>query len=105
MWERLFQCDLLWIGVRPRDGGMSNGHDILPTGIKDNSELEQLLCLVYKLVYHTFSFDDNRDSESVIRNLVAGDKDSLSSVIRARGGSKGSNLWSQPKVRSSLRQV
>jgi len=45
----------------------------------------------------SISFDDNRDSESVIRNLVAGDKDSLSSVIRARGGSKGSNLWSQPK--------
>ena len=32
MWERLFQCDLLWIGVRPRDGGMSNGHDILMAG-------------------------------------------------------------------------
>ena len=60
---------------------------------------------VYKLVYHDFSFDDNRNSESVIRNLVAADRDSLSKVINARGGVKGGNLWSQPKVRSSLRQA
>ena len=35
---------------------------------------------------------------------MAADRDSLSKVIRARGGSKGGNLWSQSKVsRSALR--
>ena len=54
---------------------------------------------------HYFSFgNSNRDNESVIRNLVAADRESLSAVIRARGGPKGGNLWSQSKVsRSGLR--
>lgn len=50
------------------------------------------------------SLGDNRDSESVIRNLVTADRDSLPAVILARGGPKGGNLWSQskPKKKGSL---
>lgn len=48
------------------------------------------------------SLDETSASGSVIRNLVMSNRDSPSTVIEARGGSRSGNLWRRVKEKSSL---